>query len=475
MKPPLAVDLETTSLDPATGSILTCAVSDGERTVSWAVKSPGDLRAVREALKPSDPSEKVIVHHAPMEAAWSEIFLGLPRTPRFIDTALLAFRVDPGEPMSLASAVARHLPEFSGWKSSTNEQLADPETRGSMLGVETKSLLERNAIDALVTARLEKKLSEKLSKEELAHHEEDVEISLYSDRMARRGMHVSEERLIELRRECVEVMDREREWLRARTGMNDLNPGSSPQLAEAFRTVGVELPTTDAGNPSASGLVLRLMRNDVKDPAVVEMVDRILRYRKAQDRLGDNVTTYAQARDPGDGRIRGGFFWPGTVSGRPSCKAPNRLNVPREGVRQIFEAPPGYAFLECDLSQAELRIMAQLSGDPVLIDGFKNGTDFHRRMGGRVYGKLDRLDRTLDGATARLHRQHTVGPALIELHDACQRRVQRFPVQQDRQSGRLGRDARLPHDRAHDDAKAAAGPSPFVVCSCARRFPRARE
>ena len=109
------------------------------------------------------------------------------------------------------------------------------------------------------------------------------------------------------------------------------------------------------------------------------------------------MVSYAQARDPKDGRVRGGY-WPGTVSWRPASPKMGRkdrintLNVPRDGVRHLFSAPPGYVFFEMDLSQAELRIMAQLSGDRVLIKGFKENLDFHRRMGGRVYNKLDALD-----------------------------------------------------------------------------------
>lgn len=385
MKLPIAVDLETTSVDPEKGSILSCNISDGEKTAAWVVKSPEDLQATKEIL--ASP-EKKIVHYVPMEGEWSSLFFG-DKDPdyhkKFIDTALLAYRVDPGEPMKLASVVARHLPEFSGWKGSTEEQLAAPETGRSMLGVAEKDLLERGAVDACLTRRVYDKLWPKLTKDEQDLHEEDVAISLFVSRMSRRGMYISEDRLVGLRAECLSTMAQEESWLRKETGIEDLNPGSSQQLGGVFSNRGVELPKTKTGKDSVNGLALRVLRHDSTDPKIKEFVDHVLSYRKAQDRLGDNVTAYAQARDPRDGRIRGGFFWPGTVSWRPSCFAPNRLNVPREGVRHLFAAPPGWVFLECDLSQAELRIMAQLSGDPVLVQGFRDGVDFHRRMGSRIY------------------------------------------------------------------------------------------
>lgn len=421
MKLPIAVDLETTSVDAKKGSVLSCGVSDGETTHAWAVRGPGDLKAVQEVLQgdggwerqasptaegdmqrvvsrtdPLDLGERgstppcphpVIVHYVPMESSWSELFLGNLRHTNFRDTALMAYRVDPGEPMKLASVVARHLPEYSGWKGSTEEQLAAPETGRSMLNVSMKDVLERNAVDACLTKRLHDKLWAKLSQEEKDIHQEDVRISMFVDRMSRRGMYVSEDALVELRRTCVDVMEREASWLREAARDPELNPGSSQQLAKLFESNGVVLPKTKGGASSVNGLALRVLRNETTNPQIKELVDHVLAYRRAQDRLGDNVTAYAQARDPGDGRIRGGFFWPGTISWRPTCYAPNRLNVPREGVRHLFGAPPGWVVLEMDLSQAELRIMAQLSGDRVLVDGFQNRVDFHRRMGSRVYGK----------------------------------------------------------------------------------------
>jgi DNA polymerase I-like protein with 3'-5' exonuclease and polymerase domains len=356
----------------------------------------------------------VIVHYVPMESSWSEDFLGNLRHSKFIDTALIAYRLAPGEPMKLASVIARELPEFSGWKGSTEEQLADPSTGGSMLGVTEESLLERCAVDACLTRRLYDKMWPRLTQVERDLHQEDVQISMFVSRMVRRGMYVSEERLIELRQTCVQIMQQEEEWLRQYTGVEGLNPGSTQQLGKIFSDRQVKvlpkrvwqqaalqgeecLPATDTGEVSTAGFALKLLRFNTGSENLKEFVTHVLAFRKAQDRLGDNVTAYALARDPGDMRVRGGY-WPGTVSWRPASPTygrkdrVNMLAVPRKGVRQIFTAPPvevgdpdPWCFLEFDLSQAELRIMAQLSGDRVLIRGFREKWDFHRRMGSRVY------------------------------------------------------------------------------------------
>lgn len=386
------IDLETTSLDPRKGSVLSVSLTNACGTHSLWVDTPDVLKLIRSVFTRSGDEPRRVVHFAAMEGRWAEHFFGL--SPRqvdelFVDTALLAYRVDPGQPMKLASVVARHLPEFSGWKRETEALLKDPDAQGSMLGLPPEEVLKRGAVDTHVTHTVKKILWEKLSDEERALHGEDVAIELLTARMADRGLFVDEDRLIALRRSCTETMDRERAWLRSFIGISDLNPGSPIQLAKVFTSRGVELPKTDTGRDSVNGVALRVLRFETKDENLVQLVDHVLAFRKAQDMLGDNVTQYAQALDA-DGRMRGGLFWPGTVTWRPASRDPNKLNVPRSGVRHIFTAPPGYSFLEIDLAQAELRVSAALSQDPVLCAAYRRGVtpvDLHTRRAQAIYGR----------------------------------------------------------------------------------------
>lgn len=87
----------------------------------------------------------------------------------------------------------------------------------------------------------------------------------------------------------------------------------------------------------------------------------------------------------------------GTVTGRWS----SRLHqVPRDGsVRNLITAPPGWTFVQADLSQAEVRVIAMASQDPELIDCYRNNIDVHWRT---AMGNL-RLQGT--GAMAKLARE----------------------------------------------------------------------
>lgn len=80
-----------------------------------------------------------------------------------------------------------------------------------------------------------------------------------------------------------------------------------------------------------------------------------------------------------DGRLYFNLLLHGTTTGRPACRNPNLLNIPRgEMIRSQYVAAPGNILIEVDLNQAELRCLALLSGDPLLMDIYtKNEISIH--------------------------------------------------------------------------------------------------
>jgi DNA polymerase-1 len=106
-------------------------------------------------------------------------------------------------------------------------------------------------------------------------------------------------------------------------------------------------------------------------------------------------STYADALPrlihPETGRIHPRLSQTGTSTGRLSCSNPNLQNIPvrtelGRQIRACFVASPGAALVSADYSQIELRVMAHLSGDPVLTDAFRSGEDIHSRTAQEVFG-----------------------------------------------------------------------------------------
>ena len=135
---------------------------------------------------------------------------------------------------------------------------------------------------------------------------------------------------------------------------------------------------------STAADVLDKLRDD--HPIVAD----VLEYRKAvklKSTYIDGLTALIGA----DGRIHPHFMQTVAATGRLSCTEPNLQNIPirdeyGRNIRKAFTvSEEGRTFIGADYSQIELRILAALSGDEVLIDAFNRGEDIHRVTASRVF------------------------------------------------------------------------------------------
>jgi DNA polymerase I len=117
----------------------------------------------------------------------------------------------------------------------------------------------------------------------------------------------------------------------------------------------------------------------------------IIDYRKTTKLKSTFVDKLPKAINPKTGRIHPSFNQTGTKTGRLSCSDPNLQNIPKkskngERIRRAFIAKKGAGILSSDYSQIELRVLAHLSEDKILIDSFENGEDVHARTAMEVFG-----------------------------------------------------------------------------------------
>src|SRR6202162_5168564 len=124
---------------------------------------------------------------------------------------------------------------------------------------------------------------------------------------------------------------------------------------------------------------------------VHELPKKILEYRELAKLKSTYSDSFPRLIHPVSGRLHTRFCQTGTATGRLSSSNPNLQNIPirtelgRE-IRAAFVAAPGCKLLSADYSQIELRILAHLSEDPVLVEAFRRGEDIHSRTAQEVFG-----------------------------------------------------------------------------------------
>jgi len=113
------------------------------------------------------------------------------------------------------------------------------------------------------------------------------------------------------------------------------------------------------------------------------------KYRAATHGVNQFGAQYLKAIHPVTGRVHFRFNQYGTDTGRPACRGGlNCLNIPREQrYRECFTTDEDWWLSTVDYSGAELRIMADLSGDPLMVKGFNSGVDFHCFVASMLFNK----------------------------------------------------------------------------------------
>lgn len=134
-------------------------------------------------------------------------------------------------------------------------------------------------------------------------------------------------------------------------------------------------------------IVSKWLVSDPDTAGTKEFLWNLLSYRKLKKMHSTyilNALNYSQA----DGRVHVSFKIHGTVTGRLSSGDPMNLqNIPRQkDIKNIFTAPEGKTLMECDYSQAELRVLGFLSQDPTILQTYWDDGDLHDNVAAKVFG-----------------------------------------------------------------------------------------
>jgi DNA polymerase-1 len=388
----VSFDLETTGLDPDKGCIRMVSFhSTGAKRVHpmvYVSNHPLFLMHLREFLV-SDRAK--VVHNLAFEGLWAERHLGVEINNVVGDTMLLAWRDDENLPHNLGAVAARFFPDLASYKLDSEAALESGETWGS---IPESTLARRCGLDAKATAWLYAELAAKLGPEVMKiHREVDLPIALAVARMGSRGLRVNVPALLDLGK-LYEQEKKKAEKAAKKVGITcDL--GSTVQLADNLLTLGIDTgmwgkphARTGKRQMSTSDEALRNLVTECPDGK--KWADPILRWREAEKLLSTYVHGMTQ-RLVGD-MLYSRFRFPGTVTWRLSSSDPNLQNLPihtdlGKDYRKIFISRyPEGRIVSADYSQAELRVLASLSGDPVMCEAYSQGKDIHGLTARQVYG-----------------------------------------------------------------------------------------
>ena len=217
---------------------------------------------------------------------------------------------------------------------------------------------------------------------------EDIELPLTENlaRMEFLGISVDEPMLAEVTEEMTQkVAELEsKAWEQAGEQFNLNSPKQLGVLL--FEKLGLPIIKKTKTGYSTDVSVLEALIGE--HPLILTLIE----YRQLNKLLSTYLLGLKPLINPNTGRIHTHFNQMATVTGRLSSTEPNLQNIPTrteigKRMREMFVPGPGYDLLmSCDYSQVELRVMASIAKDELLIDSFKHGQDVHARTASEIFG-----------------------------------------------------------------------------------------
>jgi DNA polymerase-1 len=287
------------------------------------------------------------------------------------DTFLAAYLLDPNRSKYELSDLAREAVGV--------EHLTKPATGWTDMQWET-------AVAADLTVRTAKVLHQRIleTKLETIYSELELPLAPLLFRMERAGLKVDRATLndlsnylgLELRQLTIKIYE---------LAGREFNIGSPKQVGEVLSELEMTSGRkTSTGRISTSKAVLEELAQTFELPRL------IIDYREL-DKLKSVYTDALPHQIASDGRIHCLLNQTVAATGRLSSSEPNLQNIPirtelGRRIRRAFVAEKGYQIISADYSQLELRLLAHITQDPVMLEAFQHGEDIHARTARLVFG-----------------------------------------------------------------------------------------
>ncbi len=385
----IAVDTETTSLDIFEAELAGISISSETgkaRFISFA-KSTLHREKTLEILKPL--LENASLPKTGQNLKYDILVLkkyGIELSPVGFDTMLASYVLNPEEKHNLDDLAANHL----GYRTTTFDELVGTgKTKLHIFEVEPEKLSNYACQDADLALKLEEIFRKKLAPEkELLWLCENIEFPLVSvlAAMEYAGICIDVPHLAKSSERVKNELELLTEKIYTVAG-SVFNIDSPKQLAHILFNV-LAIPTKKATKTGFSTNVEVL-----EELAAIYPVARdLLEYRSLQKLKTTYIDALPKMVNLQTGRLHTSFNQFITATGRLSSSNPNLQNIPirstlgKEIRRAFIPSSPDKWLLSADYSQIELRIAAEISKDPQLLEAFRNREDIHTATARVIFG-----------------------------------------------------------------------------------------
>lgn len=382
-------DTETTGLDPLTDQLVGISISY-QKGEAYFVPVPADQKLARQIVadfKPLFDSETIT--KVGQNIKFDTLALsgyGIKLKGPIFDTMVAHYLIQPELRHNLDFLSEIYL----GYKKiETSELIGKGKNQITMRSVDMQTIKEYACEDADFTLQLKPFLEKEMAAAQVTTLFEEVEMPLLKVliEMELAGMKIDvaalDQYAVVLRRQIIQL----EEEITAMAG--------EPFNISSPRQLGYILFEKLLLDPKAKKT--KTKQYSTNEEVLVTLQDRhpiigkVLEHRGLKKLLSTYVESLPKLINPKTGKIHTSYNQTVAATGRLSSNNPNLQNIPirdengREIRKAFVPSDSDHLFLSADYSQIELRIMAALSGDQVMIEAFAHGEDIHAATASKIY------------------------------------------------------------------------------------------
>jgi DNA polymerase I len=385
----IAVDTETTSLDTFKAELagISLSVEAGKACFISFAPDAVDLKRGLDILRPL--LEQASLPKTGQNLKYDMLVLkkyGIDLSPVGFDSMIASYVLNPEERHNLDDLAANYL----GYRTTTYDELVGSgKTKLHIFEVDPNKLSDYACQDADLALQLEETFRSKLAeKKELLWLCENIEFPLVSvlAAMESAGVSIDTPHLAKTSDMVKQQLELLTEKIYAAAG-SSFNIDSPKQLSNILFNV-LKLPTKKTTKTGFSTNVEVLEELAPLHP----VASTLLEYRTMQKLKSTYIDALPKMVNPTTGKLHTSFNQHITATGRLSSSNPNLQNIPirtslgKEIRKAFIPSSPDNWLLSADYSQIELRIAAEISGDPQLIEAFRNHEDIHTATAKVIFG-----------------------------------------------------------------------------------------